>query len=152
MKQKTPKQNAKLKVVDQNQQNKENVKKRKKLNVFEISSESEESETESKSNKRKKVSSNLPEFTTNLSKQPVYYMPIVQQPPNKAKSKTKAQESTNNRKKNEIERKIEVIAIKYICPSDMHPNHALHNHIDRYPIEQIIGYGTQIQKADVSQI
>jgi hypothetical protein len=38
MKQKTPKQNAKLKVVDQNQQNKENVKKRKKLNVFEISS------------------------------------------------------------------------------------------------------------------
>jgi hypothetical protein len=79
-------------------------------------------------------------------------MPIVQQPPNKAKSKTKAQESTNNRKKNEIEHKIEVTAIKYISQSDMDPNHAFHNHIDRYPIEQIIGYGTQIQKADVSQI
>ncbi len=37
-----------------------------------------------------KVPSNLPEFTTNSSYQPVYYMPIFQQPLNKAKSKTKA--------------------------------------------------------------
>jgi hypothetical protein len=51
-----------------------------------------------------------------------------------------------------MERKIDIMAIKYIYPSNMHPNHSLHSHIDRYPIEQIIGYGTQIQKADVSQI
>ncbi len=45
-----------------------------------------------------------------------------------------------------LERKIEVIAIKYVCPSINHPNHALNDRIDRYPIDQIIGYGTHIIK------
>jgi hypothetical protein len=45
-----------------------------------------------------------------------------------------------------LERKIEVIAIKYVCPSINHPKHALNDRIDRYPIDQIIGYGTHIIK------
>jgi hypothetical protein len=48
-----------------------------------------------------------------------------------------------------LERKIEVIAIKYVCPSINHPKHALNDRIDRYPIDQRIGYGTHIIKKDV---
>jgi hypothetical protein len=66
------------------------------------------------------------------------------------KTKSTPKTASNSRKKIEKnDQKIEVVAIRYVCPSEKHPNHALHDHIDRYPIEQIIGYGTQFLKRDV---
>jgi hypothetical protein len=107
------------------------------------SEDTEQSDAEVNSNKRRKVSQS--------TSQPVIYVQPVEQPGVKTKSILKtASNSRNKSEKNDP--KIEVVAIRYICPSEKHPNYALHDHIDRYPIEQIIGYGTRIYKQDVIKL
>ena len=46
--------------------------------------------------------------------------------------------------------KVEVIPIKYICPSNKHPNHSFDAQIDRWPINEIVGFGNYITRNDVS--
>jgi hypothetical protein len=130
-------ENTNLKIAKQS--------KRKKVTPKELSDSSstddtEQSDTEVNSNKRKK-------FSASTSKTVVNMQPIEQ---SGVKTKSTPKTASNSRKKIEKnDQKIEVVAIRYVCPSEKHPNHALHDHIDRYPIEQIIGYGTQFFKRDV---
>jgi hypothetical protein len=65
------------------------------------------------------------------------------------KPRAKIQTQRVSKQTENLDRKIEVLAIKYVCPSINHPNHALNDRIDRYPIDQRIGYGTHIIKKDV---
>ena len=45
---------------------------------------------------------------------------------------------------------IQVVSIEYVVNSSKHPNYHLNGFIDRYPIEEIEGYGVDFQREDVS--
>jgi hypothetical protein len=123
----------KISKVTKQKQNKVTYKE-----ITESSDQSEQSEEEVvSSSKRKKVS--------HSTSQPVTSQIVKETPKSQAAS-------TSKKKSEKVDAKVEVVAIRYICPSDKHPNHVLHDHIDRYPIEQIIGYGTHFLKADVNKL
>ena len=60
----------------------------------------------------------------------------------------KSQRSKKSKTKEEL---VEAIAIEYKVSSNIHPNYHLNGCIDRFPIDDIEGCGTDITREDVSK-
>ena len=59
--------------------------------------------------------------------------------------------TTQKKPKTQVtEELIQVVSIEYVVNSSKHPNYHLNGFIDRYPIEEIEGYGVDFQREDVS--
>ena len=65
-----------------------------------------------------------------------------QQPPKKQYQKKAKTQVT--------EELVEVVSIEYVVNSSKHPNYHLNGYIDRYPIDDIEGFGQDFQREDVS--
>ena len=78
---------------------------------------------------------------------------VVEVETKKAKKSINDVKSDNTPKRaRNAPQKIECIAIKYDIPDTNHPNHFLHNKIDRIPIDDIIGFNKTTFKQVVSLI
>ena len=109
-------------------------------------STSDESPIKSKKPKLKQKEPPIPDFIT----QPVYLNLAPQLTASQAPIKKTRKPRAKKQKLEVEEDKVEVIPIKYICPSNKHPNHSFDEQIDRWPINEIVGFGNYITRNDVS--
>ena len=83
--------------------------------------------------------------------QPLQLMQPVQMVQQGQETSKKPTQTKPRAKKVKFEEEmVEVCAITYECPSNKPPNYFLHGHIDKYPIEDICGFGQDVRKSDVS--
>jgi hypothetical protein len=85
-----------------------------------------------------------------LEKQQQLNLALQQKIQNLEAAQQAPKKPTQKKPKTQVtEELIQVVSIEYVVNSSKHPNFHLNGFIDRYPIEEIEGYGVDFQREDV---
>ena len=86
-----------------------------------------------------------------LEKQQQLNLALQQKIQNLEAAQQAPKKTTQKKPKTQVtEELVQVVSIEYVVNSSKHPNYHLNGFIDRYPIDDIEGFGQDFQREDVS--